>query len=73
MVDLLLTAHVKGSNLRLRAPMKTGNKQGLKVSCDEGRAIHISPESCADNGNIVGEALTGESAPINRDVPHAEY
>jgi hypothetical protein len=42
--------------------MKTGKKQGLKVSYDEGRAIHISPESCADNGNIVGEALTRESA-----------
>jgi len=42
--------------------MKTGNKQGLKVSYDEGRAIHISPESCIGNGNIIGEALTGESA-----------
>jgi len=53
--------------------MKTGNKQGLKVSYDEGRAIHISPESCIGNGDITGEALTRESAPINRDVPHAEY
>jgi len=38
--------------------MKTGNKQ----SYDEGRAIYISPESCTDNGNIIGEALTRESA-----------
>jgi len=42
--------------------MKTGNKQGLKVSYDEGRAIYISPESCSGNGNIIGEALTRESA-----------
>jgi len=32
------------------------------VSYDEGLAIHISPESCAGNGNIAGEALTRESA-----------
>jgi hypothetical protein len=32
--------------------MKTGNKQGLKVSYDEGRAIHISPESCM-HGNFL--------------------
>jgi len=57
----------------LRAPMKIGNKEGLKVSYGEGRAIHISPESCIGNGDSTGEALTGESAPINRDVPHAEY
>ena len=57
----------------MRAPMKIGNKEGLKVSYGEGRAIHISPESCIGNGDSTGEALTGESAPINRDVPHAEY
>jgi len=43
------------------------------VSHDEGLAIHINPESCAGNGNIAGEALTRESAPMNRDVPRAEY
>ena len=42
--------------------MKTGKKQGLKVSYDEGGAIHISPESCIGNGDITGEALTVESA-----------
>lgn len=31
----------------MRAPIKTGKKRGLKVSCDEGLSIHISPESCA--------------------------
>ena len=51
-----------GSSLRLRAPIKTGKKQGLKVSYDEGLATHISPKSCAGNGNIAGEALTRESA-----------
>ena len=51
-----------GSSLPLRAPIKTGKKQGLKVSYDEGLATHISPEPCAGNGNIVGEALTRESA-----------
>jgi hypothetical protein len=34
----------------------------MKASYDEGLANHIGPESCADNGNITGEALTGESA-----------
>ena len=43
------------------------------MSYDEGLATHISPESCAGNGNIIGEVLTRESAPMNRDVPYAEY
>lgn len=47
--------------LLLRAPIKTGKKQGLKVTYDEGLSTHISPESCAGNGNIIGEALTGEN------------
>ena len=64
---------LNGSGLHLRAPIKTGNKEGLKVSYDEGRAIHISPESCSGNGDIIGEALTRESAPMNRDLRHAEY
>jgi hypothetical protein len=34
----------------------------MKESYDEGRANHIAPESCAHNGNIIGEALTGETA-----------
>ena len=57
----------------MRAPIKTGKKQGLKVSYDEGLATHISPESCAGNGNIAGEALTRESGPMIRGVPYAEY
>ena len=50
-----------GPSLLLRAPIKTGKKYGLKVSYDEGLAIHISPESCTGDDNIIGEALTGES------------
>ena len=34
------------------------------MSYDEGRAIHISPESCIGNGDIIGEALTRESAGL---------
>jgi RNA-directed DNA polymerase len=33
----------------------------MKESYDEGLANHIGPESCADSGNTIGEALTGES------------
>lgn len=33
----------------------------MKESYNEGLANHIDPESCVDNGNIIGEALTGES------------
>ena len=62
-----------GSSLRLSAPIKTGRELGMKESYDEGLANHIGPESCGDNGNIIGEALTGEGAPMNWDVPHAGY
>jgi len=34
----------------------------MEESYDEGLANHIGPESCVDNGNIISEALTGESA-----------
>jgi len=33
----------------------------MKESYNEGLANHIDPESCVDYGNIIGEALTGES------------
>lgn len=45
-----------------KAPIKTGKELGMEESYDEGLANHIGPESCADNGNIISEALTGESA-----------
>jgi len=34
----------------------------MEESYDEGLANHIGPESGVDNGDIIGEALTGESA-----------
>jgi len=46
----------------LSAPIKTDEELGMKESYDEGLANHIGPESCVDNGNIISEALTGESA-----------
>jgi hypothetical protein len=45
----------------LSAPIKSSNELGMKESYNEGLANHIDPESCVDNGNIIGEALTGES------------
>src|SRR5256885_15740800 len=32
----------------------------MKVSCDEGVANHVGPESCGDGRKAVAEALTGE-------------
>ena len=34
----------------------------MKVSCDEGVASRVGPESCGDDREVVIEALTGESA-----------
>ncbi len=34
----------------------------MKVPYGEGLTTHTSPESCGDNGNIITEALTRESA-----------
>ena len=34
----------------------------MKVSCDEGLASHIDPESCGVDRKVTVEALTGESA-----------
>ncbi len=33
----------------------------MKVSCDEGVASHVDPESCGDDRKVILEALTGES------------
>jgi hypothetical protein len=45
----------------LSAPIKTGKELGMKESYNEVLANHIDPESYVDHGNIIGEALTGES------------
>ena len=42
--------------------MKTDEELGMRESYNEGLANHIGPESCADHGNMVSEALTGGSA-----------
>jgi hypothetical protein len=34
----------------------------MKVSCNEGVASHVGPESCGGDRKVVVEALTGESA-----------
>jgi hypothetical protein len=34
----------------------------MKVSCDQGVASQVGPESCVDVREGIGEALTGESA-----------
>jgi|SRR5580658_852879 hypothetical protein len=34
----------------------------MKVSCNEGEASHVGPESCGDDRKVLIEALTGESA-----------
>ena len=43
----------------------------MEESYDERLRNHIGPESCVNNGNIISEALTGESGLMNRDVPQA--
>jgi len=49
------------ANLNLRAPIKTGKEQGLKVSYGEGLTTHTRPESCVVSSNAYSEALTRES------------
>jgi hypothetical protein len=34
----------------------------MEVSCNEGVASHVGPESCGDDRKVIVEALTGESA-----------
>jgi hypothetical protein len=34
----------------------------MKVSCDEGVASHVGPESCGDDRKVIVEALAGEGA-----------
>ncbi len=51
----------KGASLLLRAPIKTGSKQGLKVPYGGGLTTHTSPASCVKGGNILSKALTRAS------------
>jgi len=43
----------------MKAPVKAGREQGMQEPHEKGIANHLDPESCADVGNHVGEALTG--------------
>ena len=45
--------------VRLGAPVKTGERQWVKVPYDEGVAIHIGPESWVCVRKDVDQALTG--------------
>ncbi len=47
-----------------KAPIKTGGNQRMKESYYEGIASHIGPESCLDDPQGRGEALTGESTGV---------
>jgi hypothetical protein len=46
---------------QVKAPIKTGRRQKVKVLYCKDLANHASPESCGGDGNIAAEALTGES------------
>jgi RNA-directed DNA polymerase len=46
----------------MKAPVKAGRESRMKEPHKKGIANHLDPESCADVGNHVGEALTGARA-----------
>jgi hypothetical protein len=46
----------------MKAPVKAGRESRMQEPHKKGRANHLDPESCADAGNRVGEALTGAHA-----------
>jgi hypothetical protein len=46
----------------MKAPVKAGRESRMKEPHKKGIAHHLDPESCADAGNRVGEALTGAHA-----------
>jgi hypothetical protein len=43
----------------MKAPVKVGRESRMQEPYKKGVANHLDPESCADVGNRVGEALTG--------------
>ena len=46
----------------MKAPVKAGGESRMQEPYKKGVANHLVPESCADAGNGVGEALTGAHA-----------
>jgi hypothetical protein len=51
----------------MKAPVKAGRESRMREPHEKGIANHLDPESCADAGNRVGEALTG--APAGQAAP----
>jgi hypothetical protein len=54
----------------VKAPVKAGRESRMKEPHKKGVANHLDPESCADVGNNVGEALTGAHAgqPLSSEI-----
>jgi hypothetical protein len=54
----------------MKAPVKAGRESRMKEPHKKGIANHLDPESCADVGNHVGEALTGAHAgqPLSSEI-----
>ncbi len=46
----------------MKAPVKAGRESRMQEPHKKGIADHLDPESCADAGNRMGEALTGAHA-----------
>jgi hypothetical protein len=46
----------------MKAPVKASRELRMKEPHKKGVAYHLDPESCAEAGNNVGEALTGAHA-----------
>jgi hypothetical protein len=46
----------------MKAPVKAGRESRMQETHKKGVANHLDPESCAEAGNRVGEALTGAHA-----------
>ena len=45
----------------------------MKVSCDEGVASHVGPESCGDDRKVVTEALTAYGELVEPGKVRAGY
>ena len=55
-------AKVRNSGDTMKAPVKAGRESRMQEPHQKGIANRLDPESCADAGNRVGEALTGAHA-----------
>ena len=57
----------------MKAPVKAGRESRMQEPYKKGVADHLDPESCAEAGNHLGEALTGAHAgqPLSSDTEGA--